>query len=130
MKKYLILLAGFAMLGMIACKKDPVFTAEEQYNILSVSGPPTGLINTDVDVAVTHPYSNGCDYLGRFEETKNGNIVSIKAYSKPVPKNSACTQDAGTRTMIYKFKSTTAGSYELRFMNRDGSFVNHAITIQ
>lgn len=129
MKKYLILLAGFAMLGMIACKKEKL-TAEELHDVLSVTGPTTGVVNTDLSLIVTYPYTNGCDYIGRFEEAKNGNIITVKAYSKPISKDAVCTQDVGTRTTEYKFKATAARSYELRFLNRNGNSVNHTVTIQ
>ena len=117
------------VLGMIACKKERP-TSEELHDLLSVTGPSTANVNTNVTFVVTYPYSNGCDYIGRFEETKNSNVISIKAFSKPVPKNTICTQDIGTRTIEYTFRSATAGAFELRFRSRDGSFVTHTITIQ
>ena len=129
MKQFLILLTGLLVFSLAACKKEKL-TEAKQHEITSVAGPATGTVNTDIAVTVTYPYSNGCDYIGSFEESRNGNVVTIKALSKPVSKEAACTQDAGFRTIEYKFRSATAGTFELRFLKLDGSTVNHTTTIQ
>lgn len=129
MKQYLVLLTGFLVLGFIACKKEKL-TQTQQHDLTSVSGPTAGNVNTAITLTVTYPYSNGCDYIGSFEESKTGNVVSIKAFSKPVSKNAVCTQEIGSRTIEYKFTPATAGTFELRFMKPDGSSVNHTITVQ
>jgi hypothetical protein len=129
MKQYLILFASLLVFSMTACKKEKLTNAQ-QHDVTSVTGPATGNVNTDVTFTVTYPYTNGCDYIGSFEESKNGNVVNIKAYSKPVAKDAVCTQDVGSRTVEYKFRSATAGTFELRFMKLDGSAVSHTITIQ
>lgn len=129
MKRHFILLAGFLFFSLMACKKERE-TDESLHDITSVAGPTTGTIDTDVILTVTYPYRNGCDFIERFEERRTGNTVTIKAISKPVGKDIACTQDAGSRTIEYKFKTASAGAYELRFRKTNNTTVNHAITIQ
>jgi hypothetical protein len=131
MKQYLTaLLIGFSILSMFSCKKDAAGPASTQHDVSSVAGPSSGSINTAVKLTVTYPYSNGCDYIGSFDKTVSGSIVFIKAYSKQVPKESICTQDAGSRTIEYDFTSGSTGTFELRFMKRDGSFISHTIVVQ
>ena len=129
MKPLLLLLTGFLCFTMIACQKEKM-TAEELHDVSTVSGPSTGNANTDVVLTVTYPYRNGCDYIEKFTETKAENIITIKAIAKPMDKNVACTQDAGSRTIEYKFRSATAGNFELRFLKPDNSTINHTIVIQ
>lgn len=124
-----ILLSSLLLFVLGACKKEKQ-TAAQQHDISSVSGPSTGTINTDIVVTVTYPYINGCDYVAGFEESKTGNTVILKAISKPVPKDAVCTQDAGSRTIDYKFKSAKAGVFELKFLKLDQSAITHTITIQ
>ena len=129
MKQYVILLTGFLFFGLIACKKENV-TNEQLHDITSVTGSATGTVNTDVILMVTYPYINGCDFIERFEESKEGNVITVKGITKPVGKDVVCTQDVGTRTIEYKFKASTAGTYELRFRKLDNTTVNHTIVIQ
>jgi hypothetical protein len=129
MIRYTIFLSSLLLFILSACKKEKP-TAAQQHEISSVSGPSTGNINTDIILTVTYPYINGCDYVAVFEESKTGNTVILKAISKTVPKNAVCTQDVGSRTIDYPFKSATAGVFELKFLKLDQSAITHTITIQ
>ena len=130
MKNYVLLLIASVLFIMVACKKEKQLTEAKQHDVTSVTGSTTGTINTAITLTVTYPYSNGCDFIGSFEETRTGNTIAIKALSKPVAKDAICTQDAGSRTIDYQFKSSTAGTFELRFLKTDGTSVNHTVTIQ
>jgi len=129
MKQYLILFL-LAISSLLSCKKDSQDNTFIQHDMSAVSGPASGAVNEAVVLTVSYPYSNGCDVIDKFEQETNGSIVSIKAYSKPVPKNAVCTQDTGTKTTSYNFVSSTTGTFELRFFNRDGSFISHTIVVQ
>lgn len=130
MKNYILFFLGCLLLGLIACKKENNLTEAKQHDVTSVSGPATGTVNTPVTLTVTYPYSNGCDYIGSFEESRSGNNVTIKALSKPVAKDAVCTQDAGSRTIDYQFTSSATGTFVLQFLKTNGSSVNHTVTIQ
>lgn len=130
MKNAILLLIGSLLLGLAACKKETRFTEAKHHDVTSVSGPATGTVNNPVTLTVTYPYSNGCDYIGSFEESRSGATALIKAMSKPVAKDAVCTQDAGSRTVEYKFSSSTAGTFVLQFLKPDGSSISHTLTIQ
>jgi hypothetical protein len=129
MKNHVLTIIACLLVGLSACKKETL-TQATHHDVLAVTGPATGALNTPVVLTVTYPYSNGCDYIGSFEESRTGNTVTIKALSKPVAKDAVCTQDVGTRTVDYSFTSAVAGTFVLQFLKTDGTSVNHTINIQ
>ncbi|RYZ30679.1 MAG: hypothetical protein EOO10_01990 [Chitinophagaceae bacterium] len=129
MKRYFILLAGILIFTVMACKKEKLSDGE-LHDITSVAGPATGAVNTDIVLTVTYPFRDGCDAIERFEENRSGKTVIIKGITRPVAKDAFCTQNAGMRTIEYKFKASSAGTYELRFLKPDNTTVNHTITLQ
>lgn len=114
--------------GFFSCKKEN--TSLIQHDVTSVTGPTVGNINTGLKITVTYPYNTGCDRIGSFEQTVNGNIITIKAYALPVSKQAFCTMDVGFRTIDYNFSASGAGTYELRFLKTDGGSINHSVTLQ
>ena len=112
---------------IISCHKgdEEIFV---HWNVTKVEGPATGKINQSVAVTIYWPYGSGsCDVLDKFEETKEGNIIYIKAYGHTT--SGICTMDAGIKTKIYNFLSASAGTFELRFVNPDNTFISHIIII-
>ena len=96
--------------------------------MIKVEGAITGTVNQPLALTVYWPYTSGtCDFLDKFEETKQANIILIKAYGHR--SGGLCTDDAGVKTKIYNFVSTTAGTFELRFINKDNSFISHFVTV-
>ncbi|HUC81291.1 MAG TPA: hypothetical protein VMR70_10270 [Flavisolibacter sp.] len=130
MKNAILWMIGCFLVGLVACKKESRLTEAKHHDVNTVTGAATGTVNNPVKLTVTYPYTNGCDYIGSFEESRAGNKVTIKALSKPVAKDAVCTQDAGTRTVEYNFTSATAGTFELQFLKPNGTTLNHTVTIQ
>lgn len=126
----LVAILLLCLFGTVACKKDTVVPSEKVHEISSVSGPTTASVNTSITLTVTYPYSNGCDFIERFTESRSGNTVTLKAVTKPVRSDAVCTQDAGLRTIAYPFTASATGTYLLRFLKSDGSSIDHSITVQ
>ena len=119
----------FLILATISCnKKNDSNVSLTQWNITKVEGSSTGNVNQSLALIVYWPYSSGCDILDNFQETKQANVIFVKAYGHTAS-GGICTDDAGIKTKIYNFTSATAGTFELRFINRDNSFISHFITI-
>lgn len=111
----------------VSCNKDPKTVDMRQWQMTKVEGAITGAISQQIALTVSWPYSSGCDVLDKFEESRNGNIIIIKAYGHR--EEGICTMDAGIKTKIYNFVSTNTGTFELRFTNVDNSFISHTVTI-
>lgn len=98
------------------------------WRVTGVDGPATGGLNQRIALTVYWPYSSGsCDFLDKFEESRQGNIVYIKALGHT--NRGICSHNAGTKTKIYNFQSSAAGIFELKFISNDTSVISHSITI-
>jgi len=96
--------------------------------VTKVDGATTGVINQAIPLTVYWFFTSGsCDILDKFEETRLGNIVTVKAYGHY--SGQVCTADAGIKTKIYNFISPTPGTFELRFVNPDNTVVTYTIII-
>jgi hypothetical protein len=128
--KYVLRFFTLAVLAVsISCKKE---TAKEiiyfQRNVSAVAGAGTGTVNQLIPISVSWFYSSGsCDVMDKFEENRQGNIIWITAIGHS--SGTICTTDAGTKVKIYNFLASTAGTYELRFLNKDNSYLTHTIII-
>ena len=121
-----ILFAIFTLLIVCCNKKNEVTFSH--WNVTKVEGPAAGNANQAIALTVYWPYGSGsCDVLDKFEETREGSIIYIKAYGHVT--SGICTMDAGIKTKIYNFFSASTGTFELRFVNRDNTFISHTIII-
>lgn len=122
---------AFVFLLVTSCKKNTDTVNPDiklsQWLITKVEGAATGNKNETIALTVYWPYSSGCDVLYQFEETRQTNIVIIKALGYSA--SGICTADAGIKTKIYNFSSSKAGTFELRFLNRNNTFITHTIII-
>lgn len=123
------LIISMLILFTVSCNKnkDSIIIDVRQWQMTKVVGASTGTINQQIALTVSWPYSSGCDVLDKFEESRNGNIIIVKAYGHS--EDGPCTMDAGYKTKIYNFVSTQTGTFELRFTNIDNSFISHTVTI-
>jgi hypothetical protein len=115
--------------SLFSCKKNndsEIIYAT--WPMTKVEGSNTGSINQSIPLTVYWPYASGsCDILDKFEEVREGNIIYVKALGHSA--SGICTTDAGIKTKTYNFFSTKAGTFELRFVNKDNSFILHTVTI-
>ncbi len=111
-----------------SCNKDNDADKKlTQWAVIKVEGATSGNINQVVPITVYWPYTSGCDVLSKFEASWKAPIINITAlgYSS----GGICTMDAGIKTKIYEFTSASAGTFELRFMNKDNSYISHVVVI-
>ena len=129
-QKNIVILFSFALL-LISCKKN-----KENSNCLSytnaavtnIAGPNTALVNQEIVLAISFQCTNGCGQFGSFEETTTGNIIQVTVRAKY--EGCVCTQDIPTRTTQYKFKKSQSGSFELRFLQTNNSYLSHTIVVK
>jgi hypothetical protein len=94
---------------------------------LSVTGPTETTINTPITLQVTFRVANSCGNFNRFMEGTAfpKNVVALVDYAgcdcEPTPQAS--------QTKPYVFKATTAGTYELKFLQENNLFISKTITV-
>ena len=71
--------------------------------------------------------NNGCGNFGSFEKTIEGNTITIKVIAKY--EGCVCTEDIPLRESVYTFTSNTSGTYILKFLKADGTFITETVVI-
>ena len=82
--------------------------------VVSVNGPETSTINEEKSFNVEFAVLNGCGQFARFEEKREQNNIFIDVIAR-YNRCIFCTQDIPHRQAIYKFKSTTPGTYYFEY---------------
>lgn len=96
--------------------------------VTNIAGANTAAVNQEISLTVSFTCNNGCGQFGNFEETATGNTATIIVNAKYV--GCVCTQDLPTRQIIYKFKRSQAGTYDLKFFQEGSTYLTHTITVQ
>ena len=127
--------ASFLFIVLISltcgCSKsaNDTSTVPIHWNVTKVEGPNTGIINQATSLTVYYPTSSGCDIFDKFEQSTQGNVISVKAFGH-TESNSFCTQVALERTVIFNFQPNSKGVFEIRFIKRDNSYLTHNLIIK
>jgi hypothetical protein len=93
-----------------------------------VEGDTTCKIDQTIILTVYYPTSSSCDIFDRFENTTQDHFFSFIAYGH-TETSKFCTEAAIEKSVEVKFTPISAGSYELRFINKDNSYFIHIITV-
>jgi hypothetical protein len=96
--------------------------------VTKIEGANSTLVNQDVFLTVSFGCYNGCGQFGNFNEVINGNATAITVNAKY--EGCICTQDAPIRQTTYKFKKSQAGSYDLKFLQAENTYLIHTIIVQ
>ncbi len=129
-QKNIVIFFSLALL-LVSCKKN-----KENSNCLSytnaavtnIAGPNTAFVNQEIVLTISFQCTNGCGQFGSFEETSLGNNINVTVKAKY--EGCICTQDIPIRTTQYKFKKSQSGSFELRFLQSNNSYLSHTIVVQ
>lgn len=116
----------FLVINGIGCKKDgEIFQAK----ISSSVGPKEGSKNQKNKFTVNWGSPDSCGETDHFSDKKNGNVIEIKTYG--FRKNGVGCLDMPTqKTGDYYFKTSREGTYILKFINLDESFIADTIVIK
>lgn len=96
--------------------------------VTAVTGPVEATLNQELSLAVTFAVDNNCGMFGKFVETTSGTTKNIEVEANYVGNN--CNTTPTTKTATYKFKSATAGTYNLKFKKTATEFITHTIVVE
>ncbi|MFD2589181.1 hypothetical protein ACFSQJ_19815 [Croceitalea marina] len=113
------------MLGVFGCSQEDDYENEDDCFLISgipimgIDSPANGRINEIINIEVALSFPSRCASFNGFNDTIDGNIVTIKA--KPVE---LCRTDNTCATIIltivdYEFIATEPGIYTLNFIDSD-----------
>jgi hypothetical protein len=125
--KLQVYITGLILILLVSCKKSSS-DISVQWNMNRVVGDTTCKIDQTIFLTVYYPTSSSCDIFDRFENTTQDHYFSFKAYGH-TETSKFCTEAAIEKSVEVKFTPVSAGSYELRFINKDNSYITHIIII-
>ena len=96
--------------------------------VTKIEGATTVLVGQEIDLTVSFGCSNGCGQFDNFEENISGNTTIINVIAKY--EGCICTEIAPTLKTSYTFKKSQTGTYELKFLKDDNSYLTHTIIVQ
>ncbi|OMQ13230.1 hypothetical protein [[Flexibacter] sp. ATCC 35103] len=123
----------FLSIVLISCSNDDdKFTPEPTTKIAfvtEVKGPATGKVNEELSYDVTFIVDNACGEFNRITEATIGTDKGLQVEAK-YP-SEVCTQQVpDPKKTVYKFKSTTKGTFEIKFKKSDKEFVTTKVVIE
>lgn len=125
--KISIALIVFFALG--SCGKDlRTFPENESSAITMIEGPTTVKAGEELLVKVTLQGNNGCAVSGELKEIADGNLRTVAG--KVHYKGEMCTQALVYLVVDYRFKASSPGTYELKFLKADKTFLTHTIEVE
>ena len=115
-------------LSLISCDKNKVAHPGFDNSVITkVEGPVSVAVGQEIDLQVTLQGYNGCAVSGQLQENIYGNTHIIKG--KVIYEGDACFQALVSIVKTYKFKGSANGTYELKFLKVDNTFITHTITV-
>ncbi len=94
-----------------------------------VKGPATGKVNEELSYDVTFTADNACGVFSKFTETIIGTEKGFQiAVNYP---SDACTlQVPSPQKAVYKFKSATKGSFDIKFRKSETEFISAKVIVE
>jgi hypothetical protein len=128
MKIFLALLILSGTLSLSSCEKEEVKNSDiVKSAIIKAEGPTSGTVGQEIALQITLQGNNGCAVSGELQESADGNTRTIKG--TVTYKGEICHQALVSVTKIYTFKANTAGTYNLKFVKADDTFISHTIIV-
>jgi len=113
----------------VSCKKDTNDAFKTvQWNMNRVEGPTSGKVDKAIVLTVYYTTSSSCDIFDRFGCDTHAYYFSYKAYGH-TESSSLCIEAEVEKYFKVKLTPLSAGIYELRFINKDDTYLTHNLTI-
>jgi len=127
----LIILAGFviAILAFSSCnkKQEEKCLSHTTAHVRNVDGPNMVLVNSETDLAVKYYLGNSCGQFERLESTSNGYTTIINLIAKY--NGCVCADILLSGQTVYKFKPVQTGTYYMKFLQPDKTYLTDTITV-
>ncbi|WP_394774288.1 hypothetical protein [Flavobacterium sp.] len=118
---------------LISCSNDddkPVTNPTTKVALVTeVKGPATGKVNDELSYDVTFIVDNACGEFSKISETTIGAVKGLQVEAK-YP-SEVCTQQVpDPKKTVYKFKSATKGTFEIKFKKSETEFITTKVVIE
>ena len=130
-KKYLNQVVFSLIIILLGCDKkheDTSCLSSTKAPVTKIEGANSALVNQEIILTVSFGCYNGCGQFGNFDEVFSGNSTTIAVNAKY--EGCICTQDAPIRQTTYKFKKSQTGTFDLKFLKTENTYLTHTIIVQ
>jgi hypothetical protein len=130
-----VLTVLFLATALISCSNDkdddqpttPEFTVKSAF-VTEVKGPGTGKVNEELSYDVTYIVESACAEFGKISDVTVGKDKGLQVEVK-YPSGVCTMQVPDPKKTIYKFKSATKGTFEIKFKKSETEFVIQKVVI-
>ena len=123
----------FLSMAFVSCSNDddektPVSTSKAAF-VTEIKGPATGKVNDELSYDVTYTVDNACAEFDKISEVTIGDVKGLEVLAK-YP-SEVCTQQVPEpKKTVYKFKSATKGTFEIKFKKSEKEFLTQKVVIE
>lgn len=128
-----VLVVLFLSTAFVSCSNDDNDSPEEPTTktafVTEIKGAATGKVNEELSYDVTFIVDNACGEFSKISETTIGSVKGFEVLAKyPV---GVCTQQVpDPKKTVYKFKSATKGTFEIKFKKSATEFLTQKVVIE
>ena len=94
-----------------------------------VKGPANGKVNEELSYDVTFIVDNACGEFSKISEVTIGTEKGLQVIAK-YPAGVCTQQVPDPKKTVYKFKSATAGTFDIKFKKSETEFVTAKVVIE
>ena len=119
------------IITLLGCNKkndDSTCLSFTKAPVTKIEGANSALVNQEIILIVSFGCYSGCGQFGNFNEVISGNTTTISVNAKY--EGCICTQDAPIRQTTYKFKKSQTGTFDLKFLQTENTYLTHTIIVQ
>lgn len=124
----IILICLITLLVSCSCKKQTKeCLAHTTAHVAKVTGPNATTPGQETDYVVQYYLSNGCGKFERVESNVDGNTITISLIASY--KGCVCTEVLLSGEVTYTFKPGSTGTYYLRFVQPDKTYLIDTVSV-
>lgn len=131
-----VLTVLFLVTALVSCSNDndeekpttPEFTIKTAL-VTEVKGPEKGKVNEELSYDVTYLVDSACAQFGKISEVTIGTEKGLQVEAN-YPSGVCTLQVPGPQKTVYKFKSATKGTFDIKFKKSDTEFVTAKVVIE
>ncbi|WP_374172509.1 hypothetical protein [Flavobacterium tructae] len=124
----------FLAIGLASCSNDnDVPSIPESITkvalVTEVKGPAAGKVNEELSYDVTFIVDNACGEFSKISEVTIGGAKGLQVEAK-YPTGPCTMQVPDPKKTVYKFKSATKGTFEIKFKKSETEFITTKVVIE
>ncbi|CAA9197573.1 hypothetical protein [Flavobacterium collinsii] len=97
--------------------------------VTEVKGPATGKVNEELSYDVTFVVDNACGEFSKISEVTIGGVKGLQVEAK-YPTGPCTMQVPDPKKTVFKYKSASKGTFEIKFKKSETEFITTKVVIE